>query len=60
MGSLHPFLDRNGAKTIPYRAAHAFMAYIWNKAPLPPPTVGSNPWSPTQLLLPVLCRRRWE
>lgn len=35
MGSLHPFLDRNGAKTIPYRAAHAFMAYIWNKPPTP-------------------------
>ena len=35
MGSLHPFLDRNGAKTIPYRAAHAFMAYIWNKPPPP-------------------------
>ena len=39
MGSLHPFLDRNGAKTIPYRAAHAFMAYIWNKPP-PPSQMG--------------------
>ena len=40
MGSLHPFLDRNGAKTIPYRAAHAFMAYIWNKPPPPPSQMG--------------------
>ena len=43
MGSLHPFLDRNGAKTIPYRAAHAFMAYIWNKPPLPRPHCRKQP-----------------
>ena len=34
-GGLHPFLDRNGTKTISYRAAHTFMAYIWKKAPPP-------------------------
>ena len=37
-GGLHPFLDRNGEKTMPYRAALTFMAYIWKKAPLLPPS----------------------
>ena len=37
-GSLHSFLDRNGVKTIPYRAAHTFMACIWKKHRLLPPS----------------------
>jgi len=28
MGSVHPFSDQNGGKTLPDGAAHSFMAYI--------------------------------
>ena len=39
--TIPPFLDRNGAKTIPFGAAHTYMAYLREYHPTPhPPT----PW----------------
>ena len=36
--TIPPFLDRNGAKTIPFGAAHTYMAYLREYHPTPPPT----------------------
>ena len=33
--SLYPFSDQNGAGTLPFGAAHTYMAYIWEYPPTP-------------------------
>ena len=43
--SLYPSSDQNGAKTIPFGAAHTYMAYIRDYHPSSPPPSPSNPRS---------------
>ena len=41
MGSVYPFSDQNGGKTLPDGAAHSFMAYIRKYPPSPGRNTGN-------------------
>ena len=40
--TIPPFLDRNGAKTISFGAAHTYMAYLREYHPTPHPLAGKQ------------------